>query len=75
MIIMQNSSYVNANSTKEDNELTTDWSEGNVLRGKHVWALNPLLTIVIFELALNSTKKGTKRNILYEDSGQEVMAL
>jgi hypothetical protein len=40
-----------------------------------MWALHPLFTIVVFELTLNSTKKGTKRNILDEDSGQEVMAL
>lgn len=39
-----------------------------------MWALHPLFTIVVFELT-HSTKKGTKRNILDEDSGQEVMAL
>ena len=39
MIIMQNSSYVNANSTEEDNEFTTDWSEGNVLKEENTCGL------------------------------------
>jgi len=36
---MQNSSYVNANSTEEDNEFTTDWSEGNVLKEENTCGL------------------------------------